>query len=141
MLAEHLVTLETAGDSARVAEVVRTIFLYFLDDQWVVHLAVLQEIRDGIHLRALAGQKPLDEFHRATLREFHNFFDTVYARTAEFVETLTADDIGVSLEEFGLRRPSATWTYMITDDPFGNHGDRFIRRTGKFIRSKVLRLE
>lgn len=30
---------------------------------------------------------------------------------------------------------------MVTDDPYGSPGDRFTRRTGKFVRSKILNLE
>ncbi|WP_448710595.1 hypothetical protein [Microbacterium profundi] len=44
--------------------------LFSLDEHWQQHLALLSEIRDGIHLRKLAGQNPVDEFHRIALREF-----------------------------------------------------------------------
>jgi preprotein translocase subunit SecA len=105
------------------------------------HLALLQEVRDGIHLRALAGQKPAEEFHAIALREFHGFFDAVYRDAAAFIETLSAEDIGRDLAQLGLRRPSATWTYMVTDDPFGSPGDRFARELGKRWRTRVLKIE
>ncbi len=141
LIPKHWRRLVDARDLARVSETTRAVALFFLDEQWVSHLTVLQEIRDGIHLRALGGEKPADEFHRLALREFHGFFDRTYQAAADFIAGLSADDIGRDLTELGLRRPSATWTYMVTDDPYGNPGDRFIRRVGKFVRSKILNLE
>lgn len=141
LIAEHWQRLVDARGRASVSETTQAVALFFLDEQWVSHLTVLQEIRDGIHLRALGGEKPADEFHRLALREFHGFFDRTYQETADFIARLNPDDIGRDLTELGLRRPSATWTYMVTDDPYGNPGDRFIRRVGKFVRSKILNLE
>lgn len=140
LIAGHLDALERArgGD---VADTIRVVALYYLDVHWMEHLALLQEIRDGIHLRALAGQKPVDEFHGIALREFHGFSDSVYGDAAAFIEGLSPADIGRDLDELGLRRPSATWTYMVTDDPFGGHGDRLARELGKRWRTRILRIE
>ncbi|GAB3616064.1 accessory Sec system translocase SecA2 [Okibacterium endophyticum] len=140
-LPDHLRLLERERGAAVVADAVRAVALHHLDERWVDHLALLQEIRDGIHLRALAGERPLEEFHRIALREFHGFFDGVYRDAADFVETLRPEDIGRDLEDLGLRRPSATWTYMITDDPLGSPGDRLANELGKRWRSTVLRIE
>ncbi|WP_454119509.1 hypothetical protein [Microbacterium lacticum] len=141
LIPDHWQQLVSVCGLTSVSETTQAVALFLLDEQWVSHLALLQEIRDGIHLRALGGEKPADEFHRLALREFHGFFDRTYRETATFIAGLTPDDIGRALTELGLRRPSATWTYMVTDDPYGSPGDRFTRRTGKFVRSKILNLE
>ncbi|WAA65465.1 accessory Sec system translocase SecA2 [Microbacterium oxydans] len=133
--------LVAARGADAVSETARAVAVHFLDEQWVTHLMVLQELRDGIHLRALGGEKPADEFHRLALREFQGFFDGAYGSTADFLRELTPDDVGRDLVDLGLRRPSATWTYMVTDDPYGSPGDRFVRRIGKFVRSRLLDLE
>jgi preprotein translocase subunit SecA len=135
---DRIAALERSGDATGT---LRRVVLYYLDDHWSEHLALLQEVRDGIHLRALAGQKPADEFHRIALREFHGFFDAVYDHAAAFVGTLEPADLGRELAELGLRRPSATWTYMMTDDPLGNPGDRLARELGKRWRSAILKIE
>lgn len=140
LIPDHLAMLEHARGSA-VTDTVQSAAAYYLDQRWTEHLALLQELRDGIHLRSLAGQRPADEFHRIALREFHGFFDAVYQDAAAFIAALRPEDIGQSLDTLGLRRPSATWTYMITDDPLGNPGDRLTRALGKRWRSKVLRIE
>lgn len=136
---ERLATLEQAHGGA-VTDMLRSIVAFYLDQHWADHLALLQEIRDGIHLRSLAGQRPADEFHRIALREFHGFFVAVYEDVTHFVSHLQPDDIGQDLESFGLRRPSATWTYMVTDDPLGNPGDRLAKELGKAWRTNVLRI-
>lgn len=140
LIGEHLNFLEQARGN-EIEETVRAVTLYYLDDHWMQHLALLQEVRDGIHLRALAGQKPADEFHRIALGEFYGFFDTVYEDVAAFIKTLEPTDIGRDLEDLGLRRPSATWTYMVTDDPFGSPGDRLARELGKRWRTRILKVE
>lgn len=137
---DHLAALERARGSA-VADTVRTVTLYYLDEHWMEHRALLQEIRDGIHLRSLAGQRPADEFHRIAPREFHGFFDAVNQDVAAFINGLRTEDVGKNLDALGLRRPSATWTYMVTDDPLGNPGDRLAKELGKRWRSKILRIE
>ncbi|GGA59782.1 protein translocase subunit SecA 2 [Pseudoclavibacter endophyticus] len=115
--------------------------LFFLDDEWTEHLALLGEVRDGIHLRSLASQNPVEEFSMIAHREFAGFFDRVDERFREFLDALDPDDLDRDATELGLRRPSSTWTYMVTDDPFGSVGGRFARRAGGFLRSKVLKLE
>lgn len=136
----HLNTLELTGRDALIGAL-RDVALFYLDDHWAKHLAILQEVRDGIHLRSLAGQKPADEFHQFALRQFPGFLDTVYRDAAAFVEGLEPHDIGHNLEGLGLKRPTATWTYMVTADPFGSPIDRAAQTLGKHWRSKVLRIE
>ena len=139
LIPDHLVAMGRARGTA-VADTVRSVALYYVDDHWMEHLALLQQVRDGIHLRSLAGQNPADEFHRIALQEFHGFFDAVYRDAATFIEGLRPGDVGQDLESLGLRRPSATWTYMVTDDPLGG-SDRLARGLGKIWRSKVLKIE
>ncbi|MFT4051522.1 MAG: accessory Sec system translocase SecA2 [Microbacterium sp.] len=140
IIPDHLAALEGARGDA-VEGMVRAVALFYLDDHWMEHLALLQEIRDGIHLRSLAGLKPVDEFHRIALRQFHGFFDAAHRDAAAFIEQLNPADVGGDLEDLGLRRPSATWTYMVTDDPLGASGDRLARALGKHWRSTVFRIE
>ncbi|QIM17033.1 accessory Sec system translocase SecA2 [Leucobacter insecticola] len=137
----HLTELEATCGAADVAETVRLAALYFIDDAWTTQLTELQEIRDGIHLRALGGQDPASEFHLTALRVFEGFLESVVERTAQFVQHLAAEDVGKDLEALGLVRPSATWTYMTRDDPFGSAGDRAVRNLAQRFRRAVLKIE
>jgi preprotein translocase subunit SecA len=117
----------------------RQIALFHIDRGWAEHLAFIAELREGIHLRALArGIAPLDEFHREAVRAFAALLDEAGARSAEtfLIAPITAD--GADLEALELRRPSATWTYLVQDNPFGSDVDRALRSIGGRIR-KVAR--
>lgn len=103
---------------------VREVAVSTLDDLWCDHLAMLQETRDGIHLRALGGQNPLDEFHRIALVAFDGFFERVYQAVDRLLFATGELDAQAAAAAARLRRPSATWTYMITDNPLGDAASR-----------------
>lgn len=113
----------------------RQIVLRHLDQAWADHLGTLAEMREGIHLRAL-GQSPnpfiirldpLAEFHAEAVPLYHRLLRQVEERSAETfgVVTITAD--GADLAAAGLKRPTATWTYLVRDNPFGSVADRILR--------------
>jgi preprotein translocase subunit SecA len=129
-----------AALEVRMREAAHQIELFHLDDEWQAHLALLSELRDGIHLRALAGLVPVDEFSRIAREEFDGFFDRVATRTAADVAALTPDALDGGLAALGIVRPSATWTYMMTDNPLGTPGDRAVRALGRGWR-RALNLE
>lgn len=133
--------LAEASSPTVVADLVRDVALWCLDEQWCDHLAHLTEIRDGIHLQALAGVNPRDEFHRIALREFHGFFAAAYDRAADILRDVTPAQLGQDITALGLRRPSATWTYMTSDNPLGSPMDRAARAAGKWMRARVYRIE
>ncbi len=114
----------------------REIVLHHLDQAWADHLATLAEVREGIHLRAL-GQgpnpfimslDPLAEFHAEAVPLYRRLLSQVEEQSADTfrVVTITAD--GADLAAAGLKRPTATWTYLVRDNPFGSVGDRILRR-------------
>jgi preprotein translocase subunit SecA len=119
----HAELRDTVPDTA-LDRAARLIVLYHLDHGWTEHLAYLADIREGIHLRALSRQTPIDEFHRIAIAEFAELLPTTYRRAAEtFTEApITAE--GVDLDALGLKRPTSTWTYLVSDNPFGSDGQR-----------------
>jgi preprotein translocase subunit SecA len=122
-------------DEAVLADAARTIVLAHLDRGWADHLAVLAEIREGIHLRALGhgpnpfvmALDPLTEFHTEAIRLFANLLDEVQERAAETFASATITSAGVDLGDAELKRPSATWTYVVQDNPFGTAMERILR--------------
>lgn len=113
-----------AGD-ALVAAAARQIVLFHLDECWTEHVGYLADLRDGIHLRALGRLNPLDEFNREAVPAFRRLLDEVERRSKE---TFEATDITRDLAEQGLKRPTATWTYLVQDNPFGSEWDRILKR-------------
>jgi preprotein translocase subunit SecA len=124
---------EKVGEEG-LARAVRVIVLAHLDQAWSDHLAALDEVREGIHLRALARESPLDEFRKIAAETFDPFFDTVYERAAETLAD--ADVTDTAVVHSGPRRPTSTWTYLVTDDPFGSEADRFLTGVRSAIRRR-----
>ena len=92
-------------------------------------------IREGIHLRALGrGLNPLSEFHREAATLFTRLLPDVEERSAETFRTVPITDSGADLEAVGLKRPTATWTYLVQDNPFGTDIDRALRGVGRLLR-------
>ncbi|WP_417564685.1 accessory Sec system translocase SecA2 [Microbacterium sp.] len=136
-----LAELEAALSPEIVARAGRDVVLWCLDEHWCDHLAMLSELRDGIHLQALAGLNPRDEFHRIALRRFDGFFARAYDQAADVLRRATPEQVASGLTQLGLRRPSATWTYMVRENPLGGSLSRAARTAGRWFRSRVLGIE
>ena len=114
----------------------RQIVLHHLDQAWVDHLATLADMREGIHLRAL-GQSPnpfimrldpLTEFHAEAVPLYRRLLTQVEERSAQTFRAIAITADGADLAAAGLKRPTATWTYLVRDNPFGSVADRILRR-------------
>lgn len=115
--------LKAAGIPEETLEqAAREIMLFHLDYEWSEHLAYLDDIRESIHLRAIARESPIDEFHRMSIAAFGDLADRAVRKARETFDDahITAD--GVDLGELGLHKPSATWTYMVNDNPLNSGG-------------------
>ena len=113
---EAAVGREVAEDAAR------EIMLSHLDRGWSDHLADLDDLRESIHLRALAKESPIDEFHRAAIGAFKNLVNNAVTDSVQTFQEVEIDSDGAHLEDTGLARPSSTWTYMVNDNPLSNGG-------------------
>ncbi|HEV2375949.1 MAG TPA: accessory Sec system translocase SecA2 [Streptosporangiaceae bacterium] len=114
----------------------RAVVLYYLDRGWAGHLAVLADVREGIHLRALGhgpnpfvmSLDPLREFNSEAVTLFDRMLKQVEDQSAETFQTSPITSSGIDLDALRLKRPTATWTYMVHDNPFGTDADRALRR-------------
>ncbi len=92
------------------------ISLFHLDKFWSSYLAVIADIREGIHLTRLGGQEPVIEFQKRSIEIFDNLQDEIeHDMIASFN---TVNDSRANLDSLGLKAPSATWTYLVNDNPF-----------------------
>jgi preprotein translocase subunit SecA len=121
-------------DEDVLSDSAKAIALYHLDRLWAEHLAELNEVREGVHLRALGKLDPLDEFHRAAVPAFQKLFTDIEARTIETFEETDFSE-GWEPDKAQLVRPSATWTYLVHDNPFGSELDRLIAAVGRRLSS------
>ena len=110
--------------SAIGEEVVRhaelAVTLFQIDRAWRDHLALVADLREGIHLVTLAGQDPLTRFTTETARAFQRMEDAIDEAVLDVLEHVRVSEGRLDLEGLGIRGPSSTWTYLINDDPFRN---------------------
>jgi preprotein translocase subunit SecA len=127
--------LSTVASDDVLAEAARQITLWHLDQGWADHLGYLADLREGIHLRALGrGLSPLDEFHKEAIRAFSGLLGAIEDRSAEAFETVPITADGADLGAAGLKRPSATWTYLVQENPFGTDIDRALKSVAQAVR-------
>lgn len=107
-------------------DVERTLTLALLDRLWSDHLAEVAEVREGIHLRSLSGD-PYQEFNLFIFERFQDLFETLDAKVMETFLSAHIDERGIDLEREGLAAPASTWTYLVTDNPFGTPMERLMR--------------
>lgn len=90
--------------------------LLAIDRCWAEYLGGMQALRDEIHLVSLDGRDPLVEFTRAVANTRVPLLDHIDDTIAETFEALDITPDGVDWASCDLRRPAATWTYMISDN-------------------------
>ncbi|MET7301924.1 accessory Sec system translocase SecA2 [Embleya sp. NPDC005575] len=126
--------LDAVGESV-LAEAARQLLLYDLDAAWGEHLARTADLREGIHLRALGRQNPIDAFHAETQRAFVPLIDRAREAAAEHLDTAHITESGLDTERSDVQRPTSTWTYMVRDHPFTSMDEPFLTAIGKRLRA------
>jgi preprotein translocase subunit SecA len=104
--------------AALLAEVEGQITLVHMDRCWADHLARIADVREGITLVRLGGQEPLYEFYRQVADLYGQLEQGVAEAVHAAFEAATITEAGIDLDREGLRGPTATWTYLVNDDPF-----------------------
>jgi preprotein translocase subunit SecA len=66
----------------------RNVMLQSLDNHWREHLAALDHLRQGIHLRGYAQKNPKQEFKREAFELFESLLDTVRADVTKILMTV-----------------------------------------------------
>ncbi|MDZ7725654.1 MAG: accessory Sec system translocase SecA2 [candidate division KSB1 bacterium] len=95
------------------------LMLYSIDKTWTAFLADIADIREGIHLNRLGGKNPYFEFQKLSVNMFEEQLQQLHADMIERFESLnSANDFDP--ESLGIQVPTATWTYLINDNSFGN---------------------
>jgi preprotein translocase subunit SecA len=103
-------------------EVERRLSLVVIDRCWSEYLVEVGEMRDDSHLLAFAGRVPLSAFIRQLGVAFMALEVRIDEEMARIFEALEVTPAGVDWEAAGLRGPSATWTYLVGENPFGVSG-------------------
>ena len=108
------------ADAVRQAE--QRVTVHVLDRAWADHLALIEDVREGIHLQRYGGKEPVTEFHRQIVEAFGSLMDRVSDEAVEVFARLDVRDGRIDLEAAGVAGSSSTWTYLVNDNPFSNLG-------------------
>ena len=121
-------------EQAVLEQSARAIMLFHLDLEWSEHLAYLDDIRESIHLRAIARESPIDEFHRMSIAAFGDLAARAVNKAEDTFAEAEFTSEGVDLDGLGLHKPSATWTYMVNDNPLSSGGGSLIGSVAQMFR-------
>ena len=125
---DRVAELEEKTSADILDEAIRDLLLFAIDERWVEHLAFLNDLREGIHLRTLAREKPHEAFNAESIEAFSTFWDDVLERAHTVLAEADLDGDGLDLPAHGLKRPSSTWTYLTTENVFGSDLEAVVKR-------------
>lgn len=120
------------GDDT-LQQVEKQITLHHIDSCWADHLAIIAHIREGVYLFSYSMQDPLDEYHRRTGEAFSSFRQRIRDRIVETFHSVEITEKGIDADREGLRGPSSTWTYLVSDNPMGDWLNRFFNGVRKAL--------
>jgi len=80
---EYTSKAEKMGDNIRIFE--KQIMLQILDNLWKEHLAAMDYLRQGIHLRAYAQKQPKQEYKREAFELFEELLENVKFEVIKFL--------------------------------------------------------
>jgi preprotein translocase subunit SecA len=94
------------------------ILLYCVDTAWIQYLSEIDDVREGIHLHRIGGQDPYLEFQKFAVIRFDELMDKIEERAVHLFSTMAKEGVNFEHMMRTLKTPSATWTYLVNDDPF-----------------------
>lgn len=112
----HAYQLKLKIAEDRLHKICSHISLFYLDKFWSSYLAEIADIREGIHLTRLGGQEPLFEFQKLAIEIFDRRQKEMELEMINSFNNINNNN--ADLDSLRLRAPSATWTYLVNDNPF-----------------------
>jgi preprotein translocase subunit SecA len=110
--------LAAAAGEPAVVDAERAATLRCIDRAWRDHLALCADLREGIHLVRLGGEDPLTRFASEAIRAFSGIEGAIEEAVLGVLDSARAAGGRIDLTASGITAPSATWTYLVNDDPF-----------------------
>ncbi|HEY3382767.1 MAG TPA: accessory Sec system translocase SecA2 [Vicinamibacterales bacterium] len=117
-LPEHFEDLAAKAGEEAVVRAEQRIAVHAFDVAWADHLALIEDIREGIHLQRYGGIDPLTEFQRQIIKAFDEMMTRVDGDIVDRFSRLAVVDGEIDLSRAGLGDSTATWTYLVDDNPF-----------------------
>ena len=103
-----------------IEEVEKQVSLAVIDKNWTEYIEETDQVREGIHWVTRAGLNPYYEFQKMMGESFTNLQARIEKEILVVLKRVTISETGIDLGKEGLKGPSSTWTYLISDNPFGD---------------------
>jgi len=116
-----------SGQDPAASDLERQVLLETIDDLWADYLTAVSDLRADAVWISLGAANP-----------FANYIVQIHAMFQEFERTIEAE-WPARLEQavlagVGPRQRGATWTYLTTDEPFGNLTERIMKGLKRMIK-------
>ncbi|MBO5265833.1 MAG: preprotein translocase subunit SecA [Ruminiclostridium sp.] len=85
--------------------------LSVINEHWSEYLDYVASLREGIHLRAIGGKVPGEEFNI----ESENYYNEMMEMSVEKMGMILAEVLDKGIENTALAVPTRTWTYLLAD--------------------------
>ncbi|HTP27380.1 MAG TPA: hypothetical protein VMK12_17225 [Anaeromyxobacteraceae bacterium] len=136
--------LIASRDAGTLDRALQSILLAELDEAWAEHLAMVAEIKEGIYQYSVGGRglasfkvEPIDAFRSALPRAFSDMQRQAERCALDRMKAVAALGNGEwTPEEVGIKRPTATWTYLVSDDPFADIVQNVVTRFRSAFRAE-----
>jgi preprotein translocase subunit SecA len=109
---------ESLLGSDKLERICELISLYHIDKYWSQYLTEIADIREGIHLRRIGGQVPLIEYQKLAILLFNELLIKLDEVLVKEFGSLQIKNKDFEIERHGFKAPAATWTYLVSDNPF-----------------------
>ena len=116
---EQYAKLALSLGNERLRMIEKRITLFEIDRCWAEYLALIADVREGIHLTSVGGQSPVGEFLKIIDSEFLRLEQKIDEAILNTFNSLSISEDGIDLDKHDIRGPSSTWTYLVTDNQFG----------------------
>ncbi|MBQ8902933.1 MAG: preprotein translocase subunit SecA [Oscillospiraceae bacterium] len=104
----------------KVNEIQRIAAMAVMNQHWSEYLDFTASLREGIHLRAIGGKDPAEEYNI----ESDGFYQEMGSMAVESMGEILASLISDGEENVKISRPTRTWTYLLA-----GIADKLKRRT------------
>ena len=108
---------EEASGVEVMREVEKSVMLQTLDQQWKEHLAAMDHLRQGIHLRGYAQKNPTQEYKRESFELFKEMLNGIkydLISTLAKLEIVTKEQVALQQQQMAM--PSMTYQHATFDN-------------------------
>ena len=117
---EEFAEAEKRFGNDKVKALEKEAVLAVMNEQWGEYLDLASTLKEGIHLRAIGGKDPAEEYNIECDEYYSAMSENVVSDMGEILLSVLENGI----ENVTLPKPSRTWTYLLADN-----ADKLKRRT------------